>query len=100
MKGRLGMNTYNTRKMRDCAREITAELAAYKAAKDAADDLVTRLRNNWKDESNDIYSRKYNTEAKISAENVQGLMKQFVDLLESSADAYDKIHTEAQRNMQ
>lgn len=93
------MNTYNTGKMRDCAREITTELATYKAAKDAVDTLVSNLRNNWVDDTNTMYSGKYNAEAKVSAENVQGLMKQFVDLLESSADAYDKIHTQAQNNM-
>lgn len=94
------MNTYKTGKMRECARDITAELSTYKTAKEAVDNLVTTLRNNWQDETNTMYSGKYNAEAKVSAENVQGLMKQFVDLLESSADAYDKIHTQAQSNMQ
>jgi uncharacterized protein YukE len=94
------MNVYKTGKMRDCARDIRAELTTYKTAKDAVDELITNLRNNWEDETNTMYSGKYNAEAKVSAENVQGLMKQFVDLLESSADAYDKIHTQAQANMQ
>lgn len=94
------MNTYNTRKMRDCAQEITAELNNYKTAKEAVDTLITNLRNNWKDDTNTMYSGKYNSDAKVSAENVQGLMKQFVDLLNSSADAYDKVHTQAQNNMQ
>ena len=96
MKGRLDMDTYKTGKMRDCAREISAELNTYKTAKEAVDNLITTLRNSWQDETNTQYSGKYNAEAKVSAENVQGLMKQFVDLLNSSADAYDKIHTQAQ----
>lgn len=94
------MDTYKTGRMRDCARDIAAELNTYKIAKEAVDNLVTNLRNNWQDETNTQYSAKYNAEAKVSAENVQGLMKQFMDLLNSSADAYDKIHTQAQGNMQ
>ena len=50
------MNVYKTGKMRDCARDIRAELTTYKTAKDAVDELITNLRNNWEDETNTMYS--------------------------------------------
>ena len=93
------MYTYKTGKMRDCAREISAQLNTYKTAKDAVDSMIEQLRNNWADDTNTQYARKYNAEAKVAAENVQGLMKQFVDVLTSTADALDKLHTEAQNNI-
>ena len=96
----MDMNTYNTGSMKNCAQEIETQIKKFKEAKEAIDNLVSNLRNNWKDDTNTMYSNKYNNEAKVSAENVQGLMKQFEDLLISTANAYDKIHTQAQNNMQ
>ena len=64
-----------------------------------ADSIVTNLRNNWQDVTNTQYSNKYNTEAKVSAENVEKLMKQFADALTAAADKFDKLHNQAQQDI-
>ena len=93
------MNTYNTGKMRQGATDIAAAIKSYNEAKDTIDQLVNQLRNNWQDETNSTFSGKYTNEAKVSAENVSGLMNQFVQLLNSTADAYEKVHNQAQNDM-
>lgn len=93
------MNTYNTGKMRQGATDIAAAIKSYDEAKGAIDQLVEQLRNNWQDETNNMFSSKYTNEAKVSAENVSGLMNQFVQLLNSTADAYEKVHNQAQNDM-
>lgn len=93
------MDNYDSGKMRRCAQDILSELKTYSKAKSEADSVVTNLRNNWKDTTNTQYSNKYNTEAKVSAENVEKLMKQFANTLTESATALDKLHEDAQRDI-
>lgn len=93
------MDAYDSGKMRSCAQDILSELKIYSAAKNDADSIVTNLRNNWQDATNTQYSNKYNTEAKVSAENVEKLMKQFADALTAAADAFDKLHNQAQQDI-
>lgn len=89
------MYTYDTGKMRQCAEEILSSLQTYTAAKQASDDLITGLSANWNDEVNRAYAQKYNTEAKVASENVMALMKQFAELLNTSADAFDHLQSKA-----
>lgn len=93
------MDAYDSGKMRSCAQDIMSELKTYSAAKNDADSIVTNLRNNWQDTTNTQYSNKYNTEAKVSAEKVEKLMKQFADALTAAADAFDKLHSQAQQDI-
>lgn len=91
--------TYDSGKMRQCAEEILADLQTYQAAKEASDNLVTGLASNWNDEVNRAYSRKYTAEAKVAAENVHALMKQFAELLTASAEAFEKLQNNALNNI-
>lgn len=93
------MNTYNTEKMRGCASDITAQLKIYNDAKASMDQLITDLSNNWKDDTNTSLSTKYRNEAKVSAENVAALMNQFVQLLESSAAAFERVQNQARNDI-
>lgn len=93
------MDFYDSGKMKGCAQQILDALKNYSAAKSAVDQAVTDLRNNWQDETNTKYANKYNTEAKMAAENVEKLMKQFADVLTSSAEAYEKLHSKAQQDI-
>lgn len=93
------MNTYNTGKMRQGATDIATEIKSYNTAKEAIDQVIGQLRGNWQDETNTMFANKYTAEAKVSAENVSGLMNQFVQLLNSTADAYEKVHNQAQNDM-
>lgn len=93
------MDAYDSGKMRSCAQDILAELKSYSAARTDADTIVTNLRNNWQDVTNTQYSNKYNAEAKVSAENVEKLMKQFADVLTATADSFDKLHNQAQQDI-
>ena len=52
------MNTYNTGKMRQGATDIAAAIKSYDEAKGAIDQLVEQLRNNWQDETNNMFSSK------------------------------------------
>ena len=85
--------------MRSCAQDIISELKSYNSAKTDADRIVTNLRNNWQDDTNTKYANKYNTEAKVAAENVEKLMKQFADALTSSAEGLEKLHRDAQQDI-
>lgn len=98
-KEKLNMDKYDSGKMKSCAQDILSELKTYSAARSDADSIVTNLRNNWQDATNTQYSNKYNTEAKVSAENVEKLMKQFADALTKSADAFDELHKKAQQDI-
>lgn len=89
------MAYYDSSKMRNGASEILAELKNYTAAKESIDNIVNTLRNNWEDENHTAYAQKYNSEAKVSAENVQQLMTEYAQLLESSADSWDKVYKSA-----
>lgn len=93
------MDIYDSGKMRSCAQDILSELKTYSAAKADADNIVTNLRNNWVDATNDMYSKKYNTGAKVSAENVEKLMKKFAETLTSTADAFDELHKREQQDI-
>lgn len=93
------MDVYDSGKMRSCARDILNELKTYSAAKEEADRIVKYLRNNWDDDTNTQYSNKYNANAKVSAENVEKLMKQFAEVLTSAADALEKLHNKAQTDI-
>ena len=86
------MDQYDATRMRGGASDIRGELKTYTAAKEDIDNIVTTLRNNWKDGNNDSFTQKYNTQAKVSAENVQSLMEAFASLLESSAESWDKLY--------
>lgn len=86
------MAKYDSAKMRKSAEDIRTELKDYLAAKNEIDNIVSTLRNNWDDDNNTLYAQKYNSQAKISAENVQKLMEEYASLLESSADAWDKVY--------
>ncbi|MCD7838796.1 MAG: WXG100 family type VII secretion target [Clostridiales bacterium] len=93
------MDYYDSGKMRSGAADIRSEMKTYTTAKEDIDNIVTTLRNNWKDDTNTKYSQKYNTEAKVSAENVASLMEQFAQALESAAETLEALHRKAQENM-
>ena len=93
------MDYYDSAKMKSGAQDILTELRQYSSAKQAIDTAVENLRNNWQDTTNTAYARKYNTEAKVAAENVEKLMKEFAQALTSSGEAYDELHRKAQQDI-
>lgn len=94
------MDIYDTGRMRSCADEIRRELHNhYQKKKEDTDNVVNLLKNNWKDTTNDNYSRKYNSEAKTAAENVEKLMEAYAKLLDSAAEEYERVHRQANTDM-
>lgn len=88
------MAHYDTGKMRDCAAAIERELtSAYLPAKNDIDTLVNGLQGYFQDEVSTNFRTKYNLEAKVSAENLMNLMKQYASLLNQTAEQYDKVIT-------
>lgn len=86
------MAHYDAPKMKSGASDILAELKNFTTAKTEIDQIVTRLRSNWADENNTNYSNKYNNEAKVAAENVETLMKEFASALQQSGEAYERLY--------
>lgn len=93
------MSYYDYTLMKSGAQEILNELKNYNAAKGDMDGIVANLRNNWKSEENTAYAQKYNSEAKVSAENVERLMREFANLLQSSAEAFEKVKKRARQDI-
>ena len=93
------MSYYDYTLMKSGAQEILNELKNYTAAKKDMDGIVTNLRNNWKDEDNTSYAQKYNSEAKVSAENVEKLMREFANILQSSAEAFEEVKKRARQDI-
>lgn len=85
------MDTYDYGKMKKCGADILSELSVFNNSKNEADEIVQRLRNNMQSDVNTAYTRKYNEEAKVAAENVAKLMKQFAELLTVSGDKFEGI---------
>ena len=86
------MAHYDTGAMRNAATEINNQLAtAYQPAKEAIDNIVTTMRAYFDDEVSAQFATKYTNEAKVSAENVMALMRQYSSLLTQTADQYDKV---------
>lgn len=85
------MDHYDAPKMKEGAESIRAELKNYNAAKEAIDAIVSDLKLRWEDSNHDGYVLKYNTEAKVAAENVAALMEKFAAILDGSGDRYTEI---------
>lgn len=86
------MDHYDAPKMKAGAESIRTELKKYTAAKEAIDATVTDLKLRWEDGNHDNYVLRYNTEAKVAAENVEALMKKFASILEDSGTEYQKVY--------
>lgn len=86
------MDHYDAPKMKEGAESIRSELKNYTAAKEAIDAIVTNLRQRWEDANHDTYVLKYNTEAKVAAENVAALMEKFASILEESGTDYEGVY--------
>lgn len=93
------MDKYDSGKMRSCAEDIINQMKTYTSIKETIDSSITSLKNNWRDDTNTMYAQKYNSEAKVAAENVEKLMKQFADLLNQTADEIEDIHRKAQADL-
>lgn len=94
------MDIYDTGRMRSCADEIRRELHNnYQKKKEDTDNVVSMLKNNWKDDTNKNYSSKYDREAKTAAENVEKLMEDYAKLLDSAAEEYERVHRQANTDM-
>lgn len=93
------MAYYDSQKMRTAAGNISAELTKYKASKEAIDQIIENLHNNFDDENSTNYCNKYKNEAKVAAENVEKLMNEFVKLLETSASNWDRLHSSAKNDI-
>ena len=93
------MDKYDSGKMRNCAEDIINQMKTYTSAKEAIDSSIMNLKNNQNDDTNTEYARKYNSEAKVAAENVEKIMKQFADLLNQAAEEMEEIHRKAQADL-
>lgn len=86
------MAHYDTGAMRNCAKDIQSQItSAYQPAKEAIDSIVNSMSSYFQDEVSTHFVSKYNNEAKVSAENVQSLIRQYVSLLNQTADQYDRV---------
>lgn len=86
------MAHYDTGAMRKCAEDIQAELNAnYQPAKESIDQIVSTMNGYFQDQVSTGFAQKYNSEAKTSAESVMRLMKQYISLLNQTADQYDNV---------
>ena len=86
------MAHYDTGAMRTCATDIQNQITTgYQPAKDAIDTIVNTMKGYFNDDVSTQFSTKYTNEAKVSAENVQALMLQYVSLLNQTAEQYDKV---------
>lgn len=93
------MDTYDSGKMKQGAQDILSELGTYSAAKKEMDEVVNNLKNNWKDDTNQNFARKYDSDAKVAMEGVEKLMSAFADTLTSTAEAFEKLHREANNDI-
>ncbi len=87
------MDHYDAPKMKAGAESIRTELKKYTAAKEAIDATVADLRLRWEDTNHDQFVLKYNTEAKVAAENVAALMEKFASILEESGTEYEIVYS-------
>lgn len=86
------MAHYDTGAMRECASNIQREInSAYQPAKETIDGIVNAMKAYFNDDVSMQFASKYSAEAKVSAENVQALMLQYVSLLNQTAEQYDKV---------
>ena len=89
------MDTYNTDKMKQGAQDILAELKTYTTQREVIETNMNNLTKNWNDSTQKKYDQKYKREAKVAAENIEILMKQYAELLRQAAEKYEELH----RNM-
>ena len=86
------MAHYDTGAMRSCATNIQGLLTSqYAPAKEAIDTIVTQMSAYFTDDVSNQFASKYNSEAKVTAENLMKLMNQYVSLLNQTAEQYDKV---------
>ena len=94
------MDKYNTSLMRSCAQDIRSEMQnKYGRAATELTSIITNLKANWNDTTNQKLSQKYVNNAQPSAENLKKLMESYATLLEQSAEQIEMLHQKAKQDM-
>lgn len=88
------MAYYDTGLMRTTASNIQAALTGqYNPSKEAIDSLVSSMSAYFTDDVSTSFVRKYNSEAKVTAESLRKLMEMYISALNQTAEQYDKVIT-------
>lgn len=84
------MVIYDTGKIRKTAADIRSEIQKYAKAKNEVDSTVNGMNSYFSDPVQQNFVKRYKSELKETAENVEKLMKQYADYLDECAAAIDK----------
>ena len=86
------MAYYDTGAMRTTASNIQSQLTGqYNPSKEAIDSIVNSMSAYFTDDVSANFAKKYNAEAKVTAESLRKLMELYISALNQTAEQYDKV---------
>lgn len=86
------MAYYDTGAMRTTASNIQSQLTGqYNPSKEAIDSIVNSMSAYFTDDVSANFTKKYNAEARVTAESLRKLMELYISALNQTAEQYDKV---------